>query len=184
MSDPHHHEHAAKTYRRLWRRRLRRVLKPLPRRSNLSRYPVLRHIKHWFAPFPFLWSYRQSETLRAVYLGSIITFLPIMGGQIFVGAVLALLFRANLTIMTALQFVSNPLTGPFMYALSYLVGRAIAIPLHLNELGWAGDAAVNLSIGGLVCGIALGGIIHLVSAVYRARYRHLLAPTTTSPDAA
>ena len=126
MADPAQHHTLAAEYRRRWRARIRRVLKHLPRRSNLARYPVLKYFRRLFHRFPFLWSYRAPESLRAVYLGSVVTFLPIMGAQILVGAVLSLPFRANITIVSALQLVSNPLTGPGMYYLSYVVGRKVA----------------------------------------------------------
>ena len=170
----------AAAHRKKWRLRIRRMLKPLPRRGNIGRYPVLKHIKHWFKPFPFLWSYRAPHWTRALYLGSVVTFLPIMGGQILVGAVLALVFRANLPIVAALQFVSNPLTGPVMYFLSYWVGGQLARALHMHDLGWAGDAAVKLSLGGLVCGLVLGGLIHLSVWAYRARHRHFDVVATDS----
>lgn len=167
-------------HRRRWRTRVRRVLKPLPRRSNLSRYPGLKYFRGVFRRFPFLWSYRAPESLRAIYLGSVITFLPIMGAQILVGALLSLPFRANLTIVSALQLVSNPLTGPGMYYLSYLVGGKIAALSGVEEFGWAGDAAINLGIGGVICGLALGACIHLGMWLYRSRHHHLLIPQTDS----
>lgn len=178
MRDPDQHHAQAAAYRRRWRNRIRRVLKHLPRRSNLSRYPGLKYFRRLFQRFPFLWSYRAPESLRAVYLGSVVTFLPIMGAQILVGAILSLPFRANITIVSALQLVSNPLTGPGMYYLSYVVGRKVAVFSGLANFGLVGDAAINLSIGGVLCGLALGACIHAGMWIYRSRHRHLLDPAT------
>lgn len=165
-------------HRRRWRARVRRVLKPRPRRSNLARYPGLKYFRGVFQRFPFLWSYRTPESLRAIYLGSVVTFLPILGAQILMGALLSLPFRANLTIVSALQLVSNPLTGPGMYYLSYLVGGRVAAITGLTKFGWAGDAAINLGIGGVICGLALGASIHFGMWLYQSRHRHLILPQT------
>ena len=65
---PHrsHPLHLSKLARR---RRLRRWLKPLPRRANVDRYPVVR----WFAAAararPWLWSFRRREVLVSLYAG-------------------------------------------------------------------------------------------------------------------
>jgi hypothetical protein len=52
------------THRRAYRlrlQRIRRLLKPLPRRANLSKYPVIR----WFADAarrrPWLWSFKPAH---------------------------------------------------------------------------------------------------------------------------
>ena len=161
MNTDHQHHTLLQAHRRLWRARIKRVLKHLPRRSNVARYPVLKYIARWTRGRPELWSYRAPSTTRAYYIGSVVTFLPIMGLQIFIAAMMALLFRANLSIVAGLQLVSNPLTGPFMYLGSYQTGKGIASVLHIQAMGWAGDAAVYLSIGGVVLGLVLGAAIHL-----------------------
>lgn len=104
-------------------RRVKRLLRPLPRRANIHRYPVL----SWFAGTArkkdFLWSFRRAAIVPAFYAGWVLTLLPLYGLQIALAFVLALLFRANLMIMVALQLVSNPLTVLPLWYLNYLVGN-------------------------------------------------------------
>ena len=160
-------------FSRLWRARVRRYLRRMPRRANLGRYPVLRHFRHWLAQFPYLWKYSAPHWIRAVYLGSIVTFLPIIGLQLAIGAALALVFRANLPLVALLQFVSNPLTGPVMYVASWKVGGSIVGALWPAPMGWGSAAMWNLGVGGVLCGLVMGAAIHLGVVTYRYFYRHL-----------
>jgi len=113
-------------------RRVKKLLRPLPRRTNVHRYPVL----SWFAGTArkkaFLWSFRRSEVVPAFYVGWVLTLLPLYGLQIILAFCLALLFRANLMIMVALQLVSNPITVLPLWYLNYLVGNLL-LNLTLGE---------------------------------------------------
>ena len=52
-------------------RRLKKWMRPLPRRSNIHRYPVLK----WFSKFAYdrsyLWSFRSRTIVPALFLGSL-----------------------------------------------------------------------------------------------------------------
>lgn len=106
-------------------RTLKKWLRPLPRRATIHRYPILK----WFAETArnrsFLWSFRKSEVITAIYSGCILSMLPLYGFQIVLAFGTALIFRANLMIVVALQFISNPFTVPFIYLLSYKTGDFI-----------------------------------------------------------
>ena len=106
-------------------RRLKRLLRFMPRKATLHRYPVIK----WFAASArkraYLWSFRVSEAVPALYMGWVITMLPLYGLQILLAFVFALMLRANLMIMVALQAVSNPLTVVPLWYLDFLVGRPI-----------------------------------------------------------
>ncbi len=106
-------------------RRVKRLLRPLPRRATIHRYPIL----GWFADTArkkdFLWSFRRQAVLPALYAGWVLTLLPLYGLQIGLAFLLALLFRANLMILVGLQLVSNPLTVLPLWYLNYLVGNFI-----------------------------------------------------------
>ncbi len=126
MEDPVNDEKTAELEDR--RRRIRRVkkwLRPLPRRTNVHRYPVLK----WFAGtarrHSYLWSFRTRQMRSAIFVGLIIALMPLVGLQMFLVFFLALGFRANLPVIVALQWISNPLTmGPIYYA-DYKIGMAI-----------------------------------------------------------
>lgn len=104
-------------------RRVKRLLRPLPRRANIHRYPVL----SWFAAAArkrdFLWSFRRAAVIPAFYAGWVLTLLPLYGLQIALAFLVALLFRANLMIMVGLQVVSNPITVLPLWYLNYRVGN-------------------------------------------------------------
>ena len=72
--------------------------------------------------------------MPALYLGSVLNFLPLIGVRTPLVLCLALLFRCNLPVTIGLQFVTNPLTaGPFYYA-DYKLGVWI-----LSQLGVSWD---------------------------------------------
>ncbi len=128
--DPYGEDHSVR-FARI--RRLKRLLRFMPRRATLHRYPVLK----WFAASArkraYLWSFRVSEVVPAFYMGWVLTLLPLYGLQILLAFVFALMLRANLMIMVALQLVSNPLTVVPLWYLDFLIGRPI-LELFLGPL--------------------------------------------------
>lgn len=114
--------------RKEWHSRVRRAkffLRYMPRRANLERYPIIK----WFARSArkrdYLWSFRPSEVIPAFYAGWILALLPLVGFQIAIGLVLALVLRANLMILIGLQMITNPLTITPIWWANYEVGNAI-----------------------------------------------------------
>jgi len=106
-------------------RRVKKFLKPLPRRSNVHRYPVLK----WFAETAYersyLWSFKGKSMQAALFWGIWISMLPIVGIQMIVVFFVSLLVRANLPLIVALQWISNPLTmGPIYFA-DYKIGMIL-----------------------------------------------------------
>ncbi len=161
--------------------RIKRWLKPLPRRSNLSRYPVIRHFAAAARRTPDLWSFQRPAIRRAIYLGSIIAFLPIYGLHLLVALGAAIVVRANLAVTTALLFITNPLTaGPIYYA-AYQIGMKLLLTFNISEGGAAIATRINaLILGGLVLGLAVAMIVDLLYrfAIWEAaqlRQRHAAA---------
>lgn len=147
-------------------RRVKQLLKWMPRRANLERYPVLR----WFAKAarkrPYLWSFKPTSCIPAVYFGSIIAFMPLMGVQIFLGLVAALFLRANLPIMIGLQGISNPVTVPFLYPLYYYLGRRVMALLGLGtELNPIMGAMHATFVGGAIVGLLVGVVLDFLYRV-------------------
>ena len=151
---PHrsHPLHLAKLARR---RRLRRWLRPLPRRANVDRYPVVR----WFADAararPWLWSFKRREVLVSLYAGSVLALLPTYGVQLLLGLALAVWLRGNLTVMAALQLVVNPLTIVPIYAGTWWVGHALFASTGTD----AAIAARLGDAGGVVVGLAFAVVL-------------------------
>ena len=75
-------------HRRLLARRrwLRRLLRPLPRRANVRRYPVIKWFAARAAQRPDLWSFKRQHVMRAIYAGSILALLPLYGVQFVLAA--------------------------------------------------------------------------------------------------
>ena len=171
-------------------RRLKRWMRPLPRRSNIHRYPVLK----WFSKFAYdrsyLWSFRSRTIVPALFWGGWIAMLPIVGLQMLVVFFLAIIVRANLPIIIALQWISNPFSmGPIYFA-DYQIGRIflhlVGIKYEKNKLlsaefNWSDfsfsdlknllDTFPPMFVGGSVIGISLGVVsvflYKLVSKPYK-----------------
>jgi hypothetical protein len=161
-------------------RRLKKWMRPLPRRSNVHRYPVLKWFSGMARRRAFLWSFRSREMVTALFLGLIVAFMPLVGIQMLIVFFIALWFRANLPVIVALQWVSNPFTmGPIYFA-DYQIGLAMMElfsiapepnPLlqpdydwahfELRDLGALLDTFPPMMLGGL----ALGSFIGLVVSV-------------------
>lgn len=189
--EQHRREHQQRT------RRLRRILRTLPRRANIARYPVLK----WFAATArrswFLWSFKRGPLLRAIYFGSVLSLMPLLGIQLPLSLLLCLLVRANLPVCAALQFITNPLTAVPVYGATYLVGHwithrlsgspgaydqaaALALVQSGDLLSAAGDVVGSLMVGGVVIGLAVGLVVDLgwrlmawEARLFRARYQRL-----------
>lgn len=136
------------------RRRLRRWLRPLPRRANVARYPVVK----WFADAarqrPYLWSFKRKHVLVSLYAGAVLALMPVYGLQLLLGLALAVWLRGNLTVMTALQMVTNPLTlGPIYYATHALGAWLIGLTGYGEGAGALGTHVNALVVGGVVAGL-------------------------------
>ncbi|MGH8021473.1 MAG: DUF2062 domain-containing protein, partial [Opitutaceae bacterium] len=160
------------------RRRIRltkRLLRPLPRRATLHRYPILK----WFAAAarkrPYLWSFRASAMTPAFYAGSIITLLPVYGFQIAFALIAAVALRANLPTLAGLQLLSTPLTAPIILPATFYAGDFCMRWFTSGEPG--GGVAYfgsRLTVGGIVCGLILGCVLDLTCRflAYEARKHH------------
>lgn len=149
------------------RKRARAFLRRLPRRSNASRYPVLRYVAPFLKERNYLWSWKQAHVRRAYYLGWVITLMPLFGAQILAATGLAVLFKANVTVAAALQFVSNPLTAAPILYLTYQSGKAILSFIGIGLPGPFTGITANLFVGGAACGLACALLTDIVSYTWR-----------------
>lgn len=155
-----------KTLRHARIRRVKQLLRWLPRRTNLDRYPILKGFARTARKRPYLWSFRVPNVTPAFYAGSILAFLPLYGVQIVLSLAAAIVFRANLPIMCGLQFLSNPLTVPIIYPVNFFVGRRI-----IGFFSFGGDPGIwenwffSLMAGGFFIGLIFGGVLDLLYRV-------------------
>ncbi len=185
-------------------RRLKRLLRILPRKGNVHTYPVIRFFAATVRKTPFLWSFKVPEVVRALYAGCILTFLPLLGVQIPLSIGAAFLFRANLPIIFGLQFLSTPFTVPFIYTAAYFIGDFLLSVFGseeaLKEVGSIATEAgfvqkgvywyAAISLGGLVIGYFAGfisSLIYRVAAIRGSRtiakLRHLQRKPKEPPPA-
>lgn len=172
-------------HRKLMRRKrwLRKLLRPLPRRANLARYPFLKRFAVQARKAAFLWSFKRAQVMPSLYLGMVLAFLPVYGLQIILGFACAFLVRGNLTVMIALQMITNPLTIVPVYGLTGWVGL-----LAMDALGIGADWGTPLRLtNALFVGGVLVGLVTAVLAdglwrfaaweagVFRRRLEHLRA---------
>jgi uncharacterized protein (DUF2062 family) len=177
-------------------RRIKRLMRHLPRRANVHRYPVL----SWFTKTArkriYLWSFRPEQAVPALRVGCILTLLPIYGLQIPLAFLLALVLRANLPILAGLQLITNPFTVlPIWFAL-YQIGRMalglLAIessPFGKNEVeilinnffsgNWGNNLDTLLSVFAIT---SLGGIIigTFIGVISGSLYQLIAKRTTAS----
>ena len=165
---------------------VKRLLKLVPRRDNIHRYPILKHFANAARSRTYLWSFRVAEAIPALYAGWVLTLMPVMSVQIIIACILAFLFRANIMILVLLQFVSTPFTVPFLWYIAYQVGafviswfgtdRVKAIQQSYEMTGFQsfsdifahGEQCIRCffttTLGGIILGIILG---HLSAEIYR-----------------
>lgn len=156
-------------------RRIKRLLRHLPRRSNVHNYPVLKWFSETAYKRAYLWSFKNQYVCAALFLGIWVSLLPIVGIQMIVVFLLAVLLRANLPIAVALQWISNPLTMGPLYFADYKVGmdflELLGVDYPHNQLlspdyDWSKfsfkellrlvDTFPPMFVGGSILGIFLG----------------------------
>ena len=186
---PEHHEHRQKHFARI--RRAKWFLRFMPRKARFHRYPLIGRFADIARKRDYLWSFRTESVRPALYIGSIVALLPLLGIQVAVAFGLALISRANVMLLVGLQFVTTPITAPPIYFATYHVGRAatatvgfessaqevISEDALIEELGnidpsitsaanpklerWGGTI-VALMVGGLLVGAFLGLVLDLI----------------------
>ena len=136
MTDAEHHHHQRLRFARI--RRLKLLLRYMPRRARFHTYPLVGRFASFARKRSYLWSFRYSQIRPSLYLGSILTLIPIPA-QLPIAFLLCLSFRANFMIRGGLQFVSNPATSvPFVIG-TYKLGSMV-----LNVTGISASRAEAL----------------------------------------
>lgn len=180
-----------------WRRirRVKRWLRPLPRRATIHRYPILKFFSETARKRAYIWSFRAENAVPAIYAGSILTLMPLYGIQIPLSLLLALTLRANLPILAGLQVVSNPITVWPIWLADYQIGRAILAVVGVNKepltreeivqllndfvrLEWGGNLERMASTFGVTClgAIVMGIFFGLIGSIsYRIIARRTAA---------
>lgn len=118
-----HPEHRKLRFARI--RRAKWLLRFAPRRARFHHYPLIGRFAAVARKRAYLWSFKTEYVRPALYAGSIIAMLPIMGIQVPVAFCAALLLRGNVMVLAGLQFITNPLTALPLYYGTYQLGQAV-----------------------------------------------------------
>ncbi len=151
--------------------RLRYVLRWLPRKASLKRYPLLGNFGHQLRNRKYLWSFKQPYVGPAIVIGSIVAFLPLFGVQLLTVTALALILKVNLPVLAGLQFISNPLTLVPIYLVNYKIGSWLLgtvgfAPTSESTVGAVFSGVNSTMIGGVVLGTLVGVLLY---GTYRFR---------------
>jgi uncharacterized protein (DUF2062 family) len=111
-------------------RRIKWLLRFAPRRARFHRYPLIGRFADIARQRDYLWSFRTESVRPAIYAGSILSLMPVLGFQAAIAFGLSLLLRANVMVLIGLQFITTPFTAPPIYYGTYHTGRTV-----LNVVG-------------------------------------------------
>ncbi|OZY85747.1 ATP-binding protein [Cellvibrio mixtus] len=124
---------------------------------------------------PNLFHLNRHSVSVAMFWGLFVALLPIPG-QMPVAAAAALIFRCNLPLSVALTWITNPVTMPFFFFITYQMGRLIlqTDPINITtpELSWDwlanefGHLWKPLLAGSVITGLLFGALGYGVMQLY------------------
>ena len=136
-------------------RRVKKFLRWMPRRARLESYPFIGRFAAMARRRSYLWCFKIPYVMPSIYAGTVVAFLPLYGVQIAVAFGAALLFRSNLPVAVFLQLITNPLTAPPIYYLTYRVGQTAFGLLNLGPVNFINA----LIMGGFITGLTAAMIL-------------------------
>ncbi len=145
-----------------------------------------------------LWSFNPESVARAWLIGVLVTIIPFLPFQTLIAVPLAILFRANVPVAFALQWLSNPLTAIVHLPACYYFGCLV---LHMSpsaafsdsmklvgEKGWTAlgefsfrDVIVPLYAGALAQGLLISVIGYFLIRAYWPKPRQRLIVEKVNP---
>ncbi|GAK51074.1 hypothetical protein U14_02316 [Candidatus Moduliflexus flocculans] len=139
-------------------------------KSKLIRWAIRAYIRL------FKLSGHPREIAAGFAVGIFVGMTPLLGGQMAIAAFFASLFRWNPISAAMGVWITNPLTVPFVYSLTYVVGMKVLrnfttfyLPTRLRLRDWANllqtspKIILALFVGGILLGIPLAILsYHLV----------------------
>jgi uncharacterized protein (DUF2062 family) len=111
---------------------MRSILRRLPSRARVAKIPIVGRLMARARQSNFLWSFRREEVAPAFLLGWVLTLTPFLGFHPILIVLFTFLFRANLLIGIALEFLHTPLTAPFLWPALHSIG-GISVRLLGND---------------------------------------------------
>lgn len=123
---------------------------------------------------PNLWHLNRHSVARAMGVGLFAALIPIPM-QMLLAAALAIPVRGNLPIAVSLVWLTNPLTMPPVFFVTYMTGAWLmqVPPRTLPEeitVDWVTDQLATLwqpfLLGSVVCGVVLGVLAYFITQFY------------------
>ena len=90
-----------------------------------------------------LWALERDSVARACLVGLLVATSPFLGLHIVLAVLLCIIFRANVPVAFAIQWVTNIFTAPIFYPMAYWLGCEI-LRKPLGNLGAIHDVCDNL----------------------------------------
>ncbi len=122
-----------KTKRPWWRKWKSFFIRQYPRKRKL-RGTFLHKILGNRLFDPLMWIPNRASVAKGIALGLFIGLLPFFGLQIFLTAVLCLVFRVNITAAILATFITNPVTAPGILLMQYKLGMWLSGPVNADEV--------------------------------------------------
>jgi len=127
---------------------------------------------------------RPREIALGFSLGLFLGILPILGVQIILSVFFAALFKWNKLSAVVGVWITNPLTAPFVYGITYLVGaRLLGTGNHFPVNGEQGFSMIHdilikapevlwaMMVGGIVLGLPVAVLGYYMSHSLVSRYQ-------------
>jgi len=120
-------------------RRVKQMLRFMPRRAVMHKYPLVGRFAAMARQRAYLWSMKPQHMRPALYVGSILSLLPVMGVQLPLALLLSILLRANFMVLGGLQFITNPFTAAPIYYATHQLGAYVIRHAGFGESPGAAD---------------------------------------------
>jgi uncharacterized protein (DUF2062 family) len=124
---------------------------------------------------PNLWHLNRYSVSTAFSVGLFAAFMPMPFQMVLAGA-LAIFFKANLPISVALVWLTNPITMPPLFYLSYKVGAwVLRMPFQANiqyelSLHWIAETFHSIGapflLGCIILGLVSGTLCNILIRLY------------------
>lgn len=149
----------------------------VPSPARVREIKALRVLGDWIYASN-LWHINRYSASMAFFVGLFVAFMPVPG-QMVVAALMAIWLGCNLPLSVGLVWITNPVTMPAIFFLSYKVGALIVdVPLKDVEFElsfyWLSNSLMLIwkpfLLGCLICGLFFGCLGYFViSQLWRWR---------------
>lgn len=145
----------------------------MPDPNSIREHKSLRFLGT-FLHDPNLWHLNRHSVARAMGVGLFAALIP-MPAQMLLAAALAIPVRGNLPIAVSLVWLTNPLTMPPVFFVTYMTGAWLmqvpprSLPDALT-FEWITDQLATVwqpfLLGSVVCGVVLGIVAYFTTLLY------------------